>query len=93
MRPELLRDFLAQYTHRANGHAITFAEFRQRFHAWLPRGERYQWSNYHISRKLRANGVIIGTRTANKSFLGNLSWERVPPAGEFIQVKRRLVLV
>ncbi len=89
MRPELLREFVRDHCHLANGHAITFAEFRQRFHAWLPRGERYQWTNYHLSRQLRNLGIPVGARSARETFLGNISWTQVPPAGEFVMLEKR----
>jgi hypothetical protein len=71
---DALARFLAEQLHEAPGYLISFAEFYRRFKEWLPKNERYDWSQIRVSRGLRPK-FQTGRGTANKVYLINAAWQ------------------
>lgn len=65
--------FILRHCYEVDGSLISFGEFRERFLAWLPKHERYQWSHIRLSKSLPPEHRS-GRYTANISYLPNLSW-------------------
>ena len=71
-----LETFIREYTHYVPGEKIPFADFYERFVAWLDSDMRYEWSKIKVSRGLPSD-TPSGAANENKRFVGNLSWEPV----------------
>jgi len=77
----LLDQFLKTHTHFVPGETIPFSDLFERFHDWLPREERHNWSKIKISRSLPVNHPS-GSYTDNKTLVGNISWEPKEPKAD-----------
>jgi hypothetical protein len=72
------------------GEKIPFAEFYDRFLAWLPESEHKNWHRQKVSKHLPVK-YPVGACTNNKRYIGNLSWEPSTKVGTpYVAINGRL---
>jgi hypothetical protein len=76
MQRTSLESFVKEQCFPAPGEKVLFAEFYEKFVAWLDPEERYQWSKIKTSRGMPSD-TPVGAATDNKRFIGNLSFSSV----------------
>lgn len=75
-----LQQFIAEECHSAPGEKILFAEFFEKFSQWLAPEDKYSWTKQKVGRGLPPQ-FPCGAHTANKRYIGNLSWTPPPEGG------------
>ena len=84
----LLEEFLEEKCHYVKGSIMSFADFYDKFSAWIPQEEIHNWSNKKVAKALPPKfpkGRLASK--ANIVAVGNISFEPAPHTGKLCVVR------